>query len=177
MLFGPLPPPTWCPTMTKRAWDTTHLGPSWYVFFYINFFSLFTNNVYITPNVTNTTQGNNNIGNGLRTQMTHTYVPLGLWVSFFIVFISYFCFYCIIGYKYRTSSEMSTLQMSQFAHLISSILSIVPSTLTSYIVSLPPFFFFAFIYKSTPHSTTPGINTGHIRHIPGIFFTYFLFIT
>ena len=100
--------------------DTTHLGPSWYVFFYINFFSLFTNNVYITPDVTNTTQGNNNVRNGLRTQMTHTYVPLGLWVSFFIVFISYFCFYCIIGYKYRTSSEMSTLQMSQFAHLISS---------------------------------------------------------
>ena len=100
---------------------------------------------------------------------------LRVWVSFFIVFISYFCFYCIIGYKHRTSSEMSTLQMSQFTRLISSILSIVPSTLTSYIVSLPPFFFFTFIYKSSPHSTTPGIDTGHIWHIHGMFF-YLFFI-
>ena len=136
-----------------------------YVFYYF----------YITPDVTNAVQDNNNIRNGHRTQTMHTYALLGLLVSFFIVFISYFGFYCIIGYKHRTSSEMSTLQMSQFTRLVSSILSIVPSTLTSYIVSLPPFFLFTFIYKLTPHSTTLGINTGHIRHIHGMFF-YLFFI-
>ena len=152
MLFGPLPPPTWCPTMTKRARDTTRLGPSWYVYIFINFFSFSLLITLLKPDVTNAIQDINNIGNRLRTQTTHTYAPLGLWVSFFIIFISYFCFNCIIGYKHRTSSEMSTLQMSQFTRLVSSILSIVPSTLTSYIVSLPPFFLFTFIYKLTPHT-------------------------
>ena len=129
------------PSMTKRARDASCLRPFWYVLLLLLF--LFTNDVYITLNAV---QDINNVGNGHRTQMMHTHVPLGLWVSFFIVFISYFCFHCIVGYKHRTSSEISTLQMSQFARLISSILIIVPSTLTSYIVSFPPFFFFIFIY-------------------------------
>ena len=55
------------------------LGPSG--MFFVNYF-LFTNNVYITLNAV---QDINNIGNGHRTQTTHTYVLLELWVSFFIL--------------------------------------------------------------------------------------------
>ena len=62
---------------------------------------------------------------------------------------------------------MSTLQMSQFACLVSSILSIVPtgSTLTSYIVSLPPFFSL-FLFTNQPHTQQ------HQELTQGIYDTY-----
>ena len=67
---------------------------------------------------------------------------------------------------------MSTLQMSQFAHLVSSILSIVPSTLTSYIVSFPPFFS-SFLFTNKPHTQQ---NQELMQGIYDTYMVYFLLI-